>query len=91
MSVKEVIRWLLGDNTPGVALLTRRKLLDDDPNTRKMKSLRKRCNEYPPAACMIKRTSDALAAGDYAKYRGAYCFISDAADGAACGASSRGR
>lgn len=68
----DVIKWLLEDDTPGVAFLARRCLLGEDPQSRKMKSLRRRCNEYAPTARMLKRTNSAITAGDYKKYTGAY-------------------
>ena len=68
----KTVEWLLEEDTPAVAMLARRHLLDEDSDTRKMKSLRKRCNDYPPTAAILKRTNKAIAAGDYTKYTGAY-------------------
>ena len=67
-----VIKWLLEDDAPGVAYVARQRLLDEDPASRKMKSLRRRCNEYPPAARMLDRLDEALAARNYKKYQGAH-------------------
>ena len=48
-----VIEWLLQNDAPGVAYVARQCLLDEAPASRKMKSLRRRCNEYPPVARML--------------------------------------
>jgi len=68
----DVMKWLLEDDTPGVAYLARHRLLDDDPASRRMRSLRRRCNEYPPVARMLDRLDEALAARNYKKYEGAH-------------------
>lgn len=67
-----VIDWLLADDTPGVQMLARRDLLDEDPESRRMRSLRRRTNDYPPVARMLDRLDEAIAAGAYRKYQGAY-------------------
>ncbi|MBN2559350.1 MAG: hypothetical protein JXQ75_00265 [Phycisphaerae bacterium] len=66
------VKWLLEDDAPGVAYVAGHRLLGEDPASRKMKSLRRRCNEYPPVARMLDRLDEALAAGNYKKYEGAY-------------------
>lgn len=68
----DLMQWLLEEDTPGVALLARRHLLDEDPHSRRMRSLRRRCNDYGPVARMIKGVGQAIRAGDYQKYKGAY-------------------
>ncbi|RJP30644.1 MAG: hypothetical protein C4547_16495 [Phycisphaerales bacterium] len=67
-----MLNWLLEDDAPGVQYLARARLLGESPRSRRMLTLRRRCNEYPPVARMLARVDDAIAAGDYAKYRGAY-------------------
>ncbi len=75
--------WLLEDDAPGVQYLARMRLLGEGPATRRMKSLRKRCNEYPPAAKMLAHVDECIAQGNkkgkgwesrhnYHKYCGAY-------------------
>ena len=68
----DVICWLLEDDAPGVAYLARQRLLGEDPAARKMKSLRRRCNEYPPVARMLDRVEDVCDENPYKKYRGAF-------------------
>lgn len=68
----ETIKWLLKDNAPGVAYVARQRLLGEDGTTRRMKSLRQRCNEYPPAARMPERVDDAIVADAYKLYQGAF-------------------
>ncbi len=67
-----MLEWLLEDDAPGVQYLARERLLGESARSRRMMSLRRRCNEYPPVARMLDRVDDAIAAGDYAKYEGAY-------------------
>lgn len=67
-----VINWLLEDDSPGVEYLARTSLLGEDPQSRKLKSLAWRRNEYPPVAKMLDRIDEAMTAGNYAKYGGAY-------------------
>jgi hypothetical protein len=76
----DVIQWLLERENPGVAYLARRRLLDEDPDGRSMKSLRNRCNDYPPVATMLKRAGEAIVAGNYQKYKGAYWTLIILAD-----------
>ncbi len=76
----DVIKWLLEDDTPGVAYLVRKHLLGEDISTRRMKSLRRRCNEAPPVARMLDHVDDAIEEGDYRKYRGAYWTLIFLAD-----------
>ena len=66
-----MIDWLLKDDAPGVQYIARRRLLGEDPASRKMRVLRKRGNDYPPVARMLERVDDAVALGNYRKYRGA--------------------
>jgi len=66
------IDWLLEDDAPGVQYLTRLRLLDESATSRRMTTLRRRCNEYPPVAKMLESVDDAISAGNYGKYRGAY-------------------
>lgn len=67
-----VLDWLIEDDAPGVAHLTRRDWLGESPTARRMTSLRRKCNDYPPVAKLLDRVDDAIAAGDYKKYEGAY-------------------
>jgi hypothetical protein len=68
----DAVKWLLEENAPGVAYLARCRLLDEDPASRKMKSLRRRCNEYPPVVRMLDRLDEALEARNYKKYEGGH-------------------
>jgi hypothetical protein len=74
------IDWLLEDDAPPVAYLARRDLLGESSASRRMKTLRRRCNEYAPTARMLAGVDRAIKAGGYAKYRGGYwtlIFLSD--------------
>jgi len=75
--------WLLEEDAPGVAYLTRLRLLGESARSRRMTALRRRCNEYPPVAKMLdgvdRVIADAAAAkkekgriGNYSKYKGAF-------------------
>jgi hypothetical protein len=66
----QVIDWLLEDDAPGVALLTRTKLLGESPRSRRNRALRRRSNEYPPVAAMVARLDEPVAARQYKKYEG---------------------
>ena len=68
----DVTKWLLHDSTPAVKYAALYRLHDGDPASRKMRALRKECNRYPPVAKMLDRVEDAIAAGNYRKYRGAF-------------------
>ena len=79
----DVITWLTEDSAPPVACLARHHLLGEDTDSRKMKSLWRRRNEYPPVARMLDRLDDCIAKGNrkkpgkefwgnYKKYQGAY-------------------
>ncbi|MFQ5414688.1 MAG: hypothetical protein ACE5E6_09550 [Phycisphaerae bacterium] len=79
----DVLDWLLEDDTPGVQWLTRARLLGESTRSRRMMTLRRRCNDYPPVARMLDRVDDCIAAslrwgpgqayrGNYNKYRGAF-------------------
>ena len=68
----DLTKWLLEDDAPGVQYLARERLFGEDPESRKMRALRKRGNDYPPVARMLDRVDDAIAAGPYKKYEGAY-------------------
>lgn len=76
----DVIKWLLENDAPGVAFLARGLLLDEDPDARALKTLRNRCNHYPPVAGMLDRIGDALAARRYDKYCGGYWTLIFLAD-----------
>ncbi len=62
--------WLLEDDAPGVQLLARTRLLGESPESRRNRSLRRRCNEYPAVAGMIARLDDPVASRQYKKYEG---------------------
>lgn len=73
----DVIDWLLEDDAPGAAYLARRDLLGEEPDSRRMKGLRKRCNEYAPVARILDRVDEALNSSNYhpsnyQKYKGAF-------------------
>lgn len=68
----KALDWLLEEDAPGVAYLARVRLLGESPRARRVAALRRRSVEYPPVAAMLERVDEAIAAGDYAKYRGAY-------------------
>lgn len=75
-----VVDWLLEDDAPGVAYLARTRLLGESERSRRVQALRRSCNEYPPVARMLDRIDEAIGAGDYAKYQGAYwtfIFLAD--------------
>ncbi|MFQ5590583.1 MAG: hypothetical protein ACE5HE_05425 [Phycisphaerae bacterium] len=86
-----VLDWLLEPDAPGVAYLARRQLLAEDPASRKMRSLRKRCNEYAPVAKMLARVEDSLHKRNYAKYTGASWTLIFLAEMYADGRSKRVR
>ena len=98
----DVSKWLLADDAPGVQYLARHRLFDEDPASRRMRSLRKRCNGYPPVARMLDRVDDCLTAGrdkksneayrgNYEKYQGAYWTLIFLADMHADGRDPRVR
>jgi hypothetical protein len=62
-----VIDWLLEEDAPPVAYLWRERLLCEDTGSRRMRRLRRRANDYPPIAQMIKRVDEAIAGPRYAK------------------------
>lgn len=68
----DVVSWLLEEDAPGVELLTRLRLLGASPTSRRAAAARRRCCDYSPVARMLERVDEAIAAGDYQKYRGAY-------------------
>lgn len=79
----DVLEWLLEDEAPGVQYLTRARLLGESPRSRRMTTLRRRRNDYPPVARMLDRVDDCISAGphrgagqefrgNYNKYRGAF-------------------
>lgn len=68
----DALDWLLEDDAPGVAFLARQRLLGESPRSRRMASLRRKANDYPSVARMLERVDDAIAAGNYKKYQGAY-------------------
>lgn len=47
-------------------------LLGESPRSRRVAALRARVNAAPPVARLLARVDEAIAAGDYQKYRGAY-------------------
>jgi len=78
-----VLDWLLEDDAPGVQYLARARLLGESPRSRRMLALRRRCNDYPPVAKMLKGVDRIIASavaarkqkgkiGDYSKYKGAF-------------------
>ena len=71
MSVS-AIDWLLEDDAPGVQFLARTRLLGESPESRRNRSLRRRCNEYPPVAGMLARAQDPIAQRFYKKYQGGF-------------------
>lgn len=87
----DVIDWLLGDGAPPVQYLTRWQLLDADPESRPMKRLRRRANEYPPVAAMLEQVGEAIAIGNYRKYRGAFWTLIFLAEMGADGRDPRAR
>lgn len=82
--------WLLEDDAPGVQYFARLRLLGESPDSRTMKSLRRRCNDYPPVAKMLAAIDRSLGlgergkiwgmSGNYDKYRGAYWTLIFLAD-----------
>lgn len=70
-----VMNWLLEEDAPGVAYLARLRLLGEGPGSARMKSLRQRCNEYPPVTRMLDRLERARKFPDYKKYQGAYWTV----------------
>lgn len=77
------VDWLLEDDAPGVQYLTRARLLGESLSSRRMTTLRRRCNDYPPVACMLDHVDECIAKGphrapgqeyrgNYNKYRGAF-------------------
>lgn len=87
----DVIDWLLGDDAPAVQHLARQRLLGEDPESASMRRLRKRANDYPPVAAMLDRVDDAIEAGNYSKYRGAYWTLIFLAEMRADGGDPRAR
>lgn len=86
-----VLDWLLQDDAPGVQYLARLRLLGESSRSRRMVRLRRACNEYAPVAHMLERVGDALAAGNYKKYQGAYWTLLFLADLNADGRDPRAR
>lgn len=74
------VDWLLEEEAPGVAFRARTRLLGEAPDSRRARELRRRRNEYPPVAAMLDAAEEAIAAGDYAKYRGAFWTLIFLAD-----------
>ena len=79
----DVINWLTEDSAPPVAYLARHHLLGEDTDSRKMKSLWRRRNEYTPIGRTLNRVEDCITKGNrkqagrefwgnYKKYEGAY-------------------
>ena len=68
----QVLDWLLEEDAPGVELLARIRLLGESPSSRRIRSLRRRCNEYTPVAKMIARLEDSVVERAYKKYEGAF-------------------
>lgn len=66
------IDWLLEDDAPGVQLLARTRLLGESPGARRIRSLRRRCNDYPPVARMLAKLRDPEVSRAYKKYQGAF-------------------
>jgi hypothetical protein len=86
-----VLDWLLEDGAPGVQYLTRERLLGEDPESRRMRSLRRRCNEDSLVARLLDRVDECVAPnnvhssewkflGYYNKYRGVYWTLIFLAD-----------
>lgn len=80
MPTSSVLDWLLADGSPPIQYLARTRLLNESPQSRRSRALRRACNSYPPTAGMLERVADAIAAGDYAKYRGAFWTLIFLAD-----------
>lgn len=85
----KILRWLLEDDNPGVQYLTRRDLLGEAETSRQMRSLRTRCNAYPPVVQILKNIDTALTARHYKKYEGGYWTLLFLADLQADGADRR--
>ncbi len=68
----DAVDWLLEEDAPGVARLTRLRLLGESPASRRLRTLARRADEYAPVAAMLARAGEALEAGDYRKYTGAF-------------------
>ena len=79
----DAISWLTEDSALPVAYLARRHLLGENIDTRKMKSLLRRRNEYAPTSRILAHVNDCIAKGNskepgkefwgnYKKYQGAY-------------------
>lgn len=85
------LSWLLEDDCPGVRYSALLRWEGRDPASRGMQNLRRRCNEYAPVARMLEGVDDAITAGDYAKYRGAYWTLIFLADMMADGRDRRVR
>ncbi len=92
--------WLLEDDAPGVAYLARTRLLGESPDSRRVKALRRRCNEYPPVAKMLARVEECIQTGrpkssgwvfwgNYDKYRGSYWTLMFLAEMQADGRDAR--
>lgn len=67
-----VIDWLLEDDAPGVQLLARTRLLGESRSSRRVCSLRRRCNDYPPVAQMLSRLDEPIVDRAYKKYEGGF-------------------
>jgi len=84
-------KWLLEEDASGVAYLASRCLLDEAPASRRMKSLRRRCVQYPPVARMLDHLDEAMDARNYTKYEGAYWTLIFLAEMQADGRNKRVR
>lgn len=85
----EAIDWLLEEDAPGVELLARTRLLGESPGSRRARSLRGRCNRYPPVAAMLDRVDEAIDAAEYKKYEGGYWTLNFLAEMQADGRDRR--
>ena len=85
----EAVDWLLEDDAPGVELVARTRLLGESPSSRRVESLRRRCNQYPPVAAMLERVDEAIEAREYKKYEGGYWTLNFLAEMQADGRDRR--
>ena len=73
MTIDEgVLSWLLEDDAPAVAYLTRTWLLGEPADSDSMRALRRRANEVGPVAEILERLDESLELSSYNKYRGAF-------------------
>ncbi|MFQ5473265.1 MAG: hypothetical protein ACE5FA_10325 [Dehalococcoidia bacterium] len=97
-----VLDWLLEDDVPGVQYLTRARLLGESPRSRRMATLRRKCNHYPPVARMLECVEECIAKGphrgngqefrgNYHKYCGAFWTLMFLAEMYADGRDPRAR